>query len=79
MPSVQRSHGTRAERRRVHNPAGLSYWKRKQKLEANPDQERDWLLTCRECGHVGMITCSLRRLRARNLVCSECGVVLTRR
>ncbi len=67
------------KRNRIYNPAGLSRWRRNQKLEANPDEERTWTLTCQECEHLGVITCSLSRLRSSNLICSECGVPIKRK
>lgn len=79
MAYAQRQNGTRPTRRKVYSPGGLAYWKRKQKLEASPDEVRAWILTCGACGHIGTVDCSLRRLRAANLVCSECGAVLGKR
>ncbi len=78
MPNVQRTHGMRSSGRKVRNPGALAYWRRKQKLEANPDEMRVWMLSCAECEHFGSVHMSLRRLRAANLVCSECGALIRR-
>lgn len=79
MPSAQRTNGMRPTHRKVYNPGGLSYWKRKQKLEANQDEPRVWMLTCEACGHLGSVHVSLRQLRESNMICSECGVPVSRR
>lgn len=42
------------------------------------DDVRWWILTCEECEHVGSIEITLRKLRAANLICSECGVPIKR-
>lgn len=65
MHDVQRRHGTPSRRRRS--------------IEDRIDEVRDWILTCEECEHVGCVNLSLRRLRAVNLICSECGVPIKRR
>jgi hypothetical protein len=68
----------RRKRNTIYNPGGLAYWKRKQKLEANQDEERVWMLTCEECEHIGTVHVTLRQLRQANLICSECGVPIRR-
>lgn len=66
-------------RNRIYNPAGLYHWRRKKKMEEAIDESKAWLLTCRECGHVGSLDCTLRELRASRLICSECSMPIGRR
>jgi transcription elongation factor Elf1 len=68
----------RPKRNVIYNPAALSAWRRRQKMEANLDEERTWSLTCRHCEHVGVVHVTLRQLRAARLVCSECSMPIGR-
>jgi transcription elongation factor Elf1 len=77
VPDAQRQNTTRSTP--IRNWAALSHWKRKRKMEARLDEPRVWMLECDECEHLGSVHISLRRLRAANLVCSECGAVLRKR
>jgi transcription elongation factor Elf1 len=43
------------------------------------NEVRVWMLTCHECGHEGMVETTLKRLRAANLICSQCGKPIKRR
>jgi len=43
------------------------------------NEERCWSLTCRECGHEGVLVITLKKMRSANLICSECGVPIKRR
>ena len=79
MPDAQRQNGTRSKRSGVRSWAALSHWRRKQRMEERLDEVRYWLLTCSECEHLGGVEVSLRKLRAANLICSECGVPIRRR
>lgn len=65
-------------RSKIRNPAGLSYWKRKRKMEERIDEVRYWFLRC-GCGHSGGIEATLRKLRSANLICSACGSVIRKR
>lgn len=47
-------------------------------MESRIDEVRYWLLTCDECEHIGSVEITLRRLRAANLICSECGAPIRR-
>lgn len=42
------------------------------------NEVRPWLLTCPSCGHSGTVHTTLKKLRASNLKCSECGAYLWR-
>ena len=76
MPRAQSKNGTRSK---IRNSGGLSYWKRKRKMEERLDEVRYWFLRCHSCEHSGGVEVSLRKLRAANLICSECGVPIRRR
>jgi transcription elongation factor Elf1 len=62
---AQRHHGMQSRRRRS--------------IEDRIDEVRDWLLTCEDCEHVGVVAVTLRQLRRANLICSECGVPIRRK
>jgi transcription elongation factor Elf1 len=47
-------------------------------MEARIDEVRTWSLTCNKCEHTGIVQITLRRLRAANLICSECGAPIKR-
>lgn len=81
MPDLQRPSSTRSKPKgtEVRNWAALSHWRRKRKMEDRIDEVRFWMLTCDDCEHIGSVETTLRRLRAANLVCSECGAVIRKR
>lgn len=60
-------------------PNWKSKGRRIQDAKRRMNEVRTWFLTCRACEHEGEIVASLKRMRAANLVCSECGVPVKRR
>jgi transcription elongation factor Elf1 len=67
VESAQRQSGMR---RRLPRPSPN---RRKREMERRIDEVRTWFLTCPECEHLGEVDLTLRQLRSRNLICSECG------
>ena len=43
------------------------------------NEPRPWLLKCPGCEHSGTVTTTLKRLRASNLICSQCSRPLWRK
>lgn len=80
MAYAQRHSSTpsKAKRSEVRNWGALSHWKRKKSMESRIDEVRVWELRCPGCEHEGFVTVSLRRLRASNLICSQCSRPLWR-
>lgn len=53
--------------------------RRKRRAAANWrkwNEVRPWWLICTSCEHEGCVETTLKRLRAANLKCSECGAYL---
>lgn len=42
------------------------------------NEVRPWALKCPACEHEGFVNTTLKRLKASNLKCSECGAYLWR-
>lgn len=63
----------------IRNPAALSYWRRKRKMESRGDEVRTWMLRCPGCEHSGFVNTTLKKLRSSNLICSKCSRPLWRK
>ena len=52
--------------------------RRDQAMTRKWNDVRPWILTCPSCEHIGTVETTLKRLRAANLKCSECGTYVWR-
>ena len=60
-------------------PNWKSKGRRIQDAKRRLNETRVWWLTCGHCEHEGEVFTTLRRLRAANLVCSNCGEPVKRK